>query len=134
MRIQSLQKMCGLTSGSENGRFIMLLNSRRGKYAGNELRTQVETNCYYPFVQNFMHTNGGGRVGTFKGTVRWFNNVKGYGFVSREGGEDVFVHYSSIVSNGYRTLVEGEDVEYDIVEGNHGPQAEHVKRIYRPER
>jgi CspA family cold shock protein len=65
----------------------------------------------------------------FNGVVRWFNNAKGYGFVGREDGPDVFVHYSAILSDGYRTLKEGERVEYDIVQGDHGVQAEHVTRF-----
>ena len=65
----------------------------------------------------------------FAGTVRWFNNAKGYGFLGREGGTDVFVHYSSIQNDGYKSLKEGEPVEFDVVEGEKGPQADHVRRI-----
>ena len=60
------------------------------------------------------------------GVVRWFNNAKGYGFLSRDGGADVFVHYSSIQRDGYKTLKEGEPVEFDIVQGEKGPQADQV--------
>ena len=62
-----------------------------------------------------------------KGTVKWFNSAKGYGFISREGGEDVFVHYQSIVGEGYRTLEEGQTVEFTVGEGQKGPQAQEVK-------
>ncbi len=62
------------------------------------------------------------------GTVKWFNNTKGYGFISRSTGADVFVHYSSIQEAGYRTLREGEKVEFDVKEGPRGPQAENVVR------
>lgn len=61
-----------------------------------------------------------------EGTVKWFNNSKGYGFISREGGEDVFVHYSSIKSEGYRSLEEGQKVEFIIGDGDKGPQAQEV--------
>ena len=65
----------------------------------------------------------------YKGTVKWFNNAKGFGFLGREGGADVFVHYSSIQSDGYKSLKEGDEVEFDIIEGSKGPQADHVVRI-----
>ena len=63
------------------------------------------------------------------GTVKWFNNTKGYGFISQPTGADVFVHYSSIQEKGYRTLREGEQVEFDVKLGPRGPQAEHVVRL-----
>ncbi len=63
------------------------------------------------------------------GTVKWFNNTKGYGFISQPAGADVFVHYSSIMEKGYRTLREGEQVEFDVKLGPRGPQAEHVVRL-----
>jgi CspA family cold shock protein len=62
----------------------------------------------------------------FKGTVKWFDNSKGYGFIGREDGPDVFVHYSAIQVDGYKTLKEGDDVEFDIVPGPKGPQADAV--------
>ncbi len=62
----------------------------------------------------------------YEGPVRWFNNAKGYGFLGRDGGPDVFVHYSAIQSDGYRTLKEGDRVEFDVIEGEKGPQADHV--------
>jgi len=63
-----------------------------------------------------------------QGTVKWFNNTKGYGFIGREDGADVFVHYSAIVGDGYRTLQEGEPVEFEIVQGPKGPQAAKVQK------
>jgi CspA family cold shock protein len=63
------------------------------------------------------------------GTVKWFNNTKGYGFILQQTGADVFVHYSAIQEKGYRTLREGEQVEFDIKMGPRGPQAENVVRL-----
>ncbi|MBX6395051.1 MAG: cold-shock protein [Alicyclobacillaceae bacterium] len=61
-----------------------------------------------------------------QGRVKWFNPDKGYGFISKDDGEDVFVHYSAIQTQGYRTLEEGQLVEFDIVQGARGPQAANV--------
>ena len=60
------------------------------------------------------------------GKVKWFNNAKGYGFIERESGSDVFVHFSAIQGAGFRTLEEGQDVEFEIVDGPKGPQAGNV--------
>jgi cold shock protein len=68
-------------------------------------------------------------VAQYKGKVKWFNNAKGYGFIGREDGPDVFVHYSSIQLDGYKTLKEGDEVEFNIVEGQKGPQADAVVRF-----
>ena len=64
-----------------------------------------------------------------QGIVKWFNNAKGFGFIGRDGGADVFVHYSAIESEGYKTLKEGDEVEFEIVKGDKGPQAANVKVI-----
>ncbi len=61
------------------------------------------------------------------GTVKWFNGAKGFGFLGYAGGNDVFVHYSSIDAEGYRTLREGDAVEFDIIVGDKGPQADKVR-------
>lgn len=63
-----------------------------------------------------------------KGTVKWFNNAKGYGFIGREGGPDVFVHYSAISAEGYKSLQEGDPVEFEIIQGQKGPQAANVSK------
>jgi CspA family cold shock protein len=60
------------------------------------------------------------------GTVKWFNTSKGYGFIGRESGPDVFVHYSAIAGEGFRNLEEGQKVEFDVEQGNKGPQAANV--------
>jgi CspA family cold shock protein len=65
----------------------------------------------------------------FTGKVVWFNNAKGFGFLSREGGPDVFVHYSSIQFDGYKTLKEGDPVEFDVIQGGKGPQADKVVKV-----
>ena len=62
------------------------------------------------------------------GTVKWFNNAKGYGFISRENGEDVFVHHTAIAAEGFRTLNEGERVSFEVVTGPKGLQARNVTR------
>ena len=64
-----------------------------------------------------------------KGTVKWFNNQKGYGFISDEEGKDVFVHYSGLMMDGFKTLDEGAKVEFDVVQGQKGPQAVNVVKI-----
>ncbi|MCT4604885.1 MAG: cold-shock protein [Marinisporobacter sp.] len=63
-----------------------------------------------------------------KGTVKWFNSEKGYGFISRENGDDVFVHFSAITMDGYKTLEEGQAVEFEVVQGEKGPQATNVAK------
>lgn len=64
-----------------------------------------------------------------KGTVKWFNAEKGYGFIETEEGGDVFVHYSAIQTDGFKSLEEGQSVEFDIVEGARGPQAANVVKL-----
>ena len=66
------------------------------------------------------------------GTVKWFNTAKGYGFISREGGKDVFVHYSAIIGDGFRNLEEGQQVEFEIEDTPRGPQAANVTATTPP--
>lgn len=63
------------------------------------------------------------------GKVKWFNAEKGFGFIEREDGDDVFVHFSAIQSDGFKTLDEGQEVEFEVVDGNRGPQASNVTKL-----
>ncbi len=63
---------------------------------------------------------------TVSGTVKWFNESKGFGFIEQQGGPDVFAHFSAIVGDGYKTLAEGQAVEFRITQGQKGPQAENI--------
>ncbi len=67
---------------------------------------------------------------TETGTVKWFNAEKGYGFIARESGDDVFVHHSELRMSGYRTLEEGQKVQFKVVQGQKGPQAQDVDLVY----
>ncbi|MEK6531735.1 MAG: cold-shock protein [Deltaproteobacteria bacterium] len=64
-----------------------------------------------------------------RGKVKWFNDTKGYGFIQQESGEDVFVHYTAITGDGFKTLKEGEEVEFEVTQGPKGPQASNVVRV-----
>ncbi|MEK6814776.1 MAG: cold-shock protein [Nitrospirota bacterium] len=64
-----------------------------------------------------------------RGTVKWFNDAKGFGFIAQEGGKDVFVHFSAIQGDGFKTLVEGDTVEFEETQGPKGPQASNVRKV-----
>lgn len=66
---------------------------------------------------------------SYRGTVKWFNDAKGFGFITQENGEDVFVHYSSIQGEGFKSLAEGQQVEFEIVQGDRGPKATNVVKV-----
>jgi len=68
-------------------------------------------------------------MSTVSGTVKWFNEAKGFGFLEQENGPDVFVHFSSIVADGFKTLAEGQKVEFTVEQGPKGPQASNVKPV-----
>jgi cold shock protein len=84
-----------------------------------------------PAEEAFQSFSATSRKGTLHhmetGTVKWFNDAKGYGFISRQNGEDVFVHFSAIQASGFRSLQEGQQVQFDVVKGPKGWQAENVK-------
>ncbi|HEV7643146.1 MAG TPA: cold shock domain-containing protein [Pyrinomonadaceae bacterium] len=63
------------------------------------------------------------------GQVKWFNNAKGYGFIEQPGDSDIFVHYSAIQGDGYKTLTQGQEVEFEVIKGPKGPQAENVTKV-----
>ena len=76
--------------------------------------------------------NSGAKIATggeMKGIVKWFNNQKGYGFISMDDGTDIFVHYTGLVMEGFKTLDEGQAVEFEIAQGDKGPQAVNVTKI-----
>jgi cold shock protein len=96
-------------------------------YSGSAL---LHTCLHYPPKKSANFKIQGMRVTTMEqGTVKWFNDAKGYGFISRENGEDVFVHFSAIQANGFRSLKEGQPVQFSVVKGPKGWQAENVQPL-----
>jgi len=77
----------------------------------------------HPDTKNIQHEGVGSLA---EGTVKWFSNEKGYGFIEREGGDDVFVHFSAITMDGYKSLTEGQRVSFEVVQGDKGLQASNV--------
>jgi CspA family cold shock protein len=79
--------------------------------------------------QPFVRVKEKEKLSRTTGRVKWFNNTKGYGFIGQDGGADVFVHYSAIQGDGYKTLQEGDLVEFEVTQGQKGPQAEKVTKL-----
>jgi cold shock protein len=84
---------------------------------------------YSTLTQNVSFKGLGGKSNMQNGKVKWFNNEKGFGFIEVEGGDDVFVHFSAIQNEGFKSLEEGQEVSFEIVEGNRGPQAANVVKL-----
>lgn len=95
---------------------------------GSTIRTKFCGLLDPPPFKGDIRKNEGEHVERLKGMVKWFNNAKGYGFLGRDDGPDVFVHYSAITSDGYKSLQEGDKVEFEIVQGQKGPQAANVTK------
>jgi cold shock protein len=89
-----------------------------------ELRSQFDGSVPGPSFHCFK-----GGTPLAQGTVKWFSNEKGYGFITREGGDDVFVHHTAIQTEGYRSLTEGQKVEFEVVQGDKGLQASNVQPV-----
>jgi cold shock protein len=92
------------------------------------LTSKLHPNAGHVLSPRKRRAKEGIEVERLKGTVKWFNNAKGYGFIGRNDGPDVFVHYSAIASEGYKSLQEGDQVEFEITEGQKGPQAANVTK------
>lgn len=95
-------------------------------YSNNVLYLSTYAVVKY-YSMNFFKYFGG--ITMSKGTVKWFSNSKGYGFISDENGKDVFVHYSGLNMEGFKSLEEGQAVEFDVVDGAKGPQATNVTKL-----
>jgi CspA family cold shock protein len=92
--------------------------------------TRLSATCpHYPASSSAYFNKRNTATSMETGTVKWFNDAKGYGFISRQNGEDVFVHFSAIQANGFRSLQEGQQVQFDVVKGPKGWQAENVKGV-----
>jgi CspA family cold shock protein len=80
-------------------------------------------------MRSSQSNNSGGFIVMERGRVKWFNAEKGFGFIERDNGNDVFVHFSAITMDGFKSLEEGSEVEFDVVEGAKGPQAANVSKV-----
>jgi len=92
-------------------------------------KSTVDFVALIPYSVIFDFYYQGGVAVMVKGTVKWFNESKGFGFITKEDGGDVFVHYSAIQGNGFKTLAEGQAVSFEVVDGPKGPKAENVTKI-----
>jgi cold shock protein len=100
------------------------LRSRGRRTGSRPLAGSNQRNVVNDHVNSLM-----GLVGMAQGTVKWFNADKGYGFIAVDGGKDVFVHYSAILADGYRSLEQGQRVEFEVTQSDRGPQAESVRML-----
>lgn len=114
--------------------FVIGLLWKRGPQGRDRKPLRVFLCCQVPSRRDLtpgqspgiLHRKEGEKHMRYTGTVKWFNDAKGYGFIARPEGDDVFVHYSAIQGNGFKTLSEGQSLEFDIVEGPKGKQAANV--------
>ena len=95
------------------------------RYSGSD----IFCDDFIPALQSGIRCKHSGKFCCKAGTVKWFNNQKGYGFISDEEGKDVFVHYSGLNMSGFKSLDEGAEVEFDVTEGAKGPQAINVTKL-----
>jgi len=105
---------------------VIQLGVRRPVAVDVELRAFLSPDCRYARQIANAHERGVTKVSREQGVVKWFNASKGYGFIQRQSGEDVFVHFSAIQMEGYKTLNEGQMVEFEVKQGPKGYQAENV--------
>jgi cold shock protein len=97
--------------------------------SGSQALTQVARKSFW-LSPRFTESLGGFVVmSRISGKVKWFNNSKGYGFIEQPGSSDIFVHYSAIQGDGFKTLEEGQEVEFEVTQGPKGPQAENVMKV-----
>lgn len=92
-------------------------------------KNQSYESCLEEIYFNFVSQARGGNFLMEQGTVKWFNAEKGFGFIERENGDDVFVHFSAVEGEGFKSLEDGQAVEFDVEEGDRGPQAANVRKI-----
>jgi CspA family cold shock protein len=92
-------------------------------------KTELDSGLFQAKVGGSVPSFSARRKGLAEGTVKWFSNEKGYGFIEREGGDDVFVHFSAITMDGYKSLTEGQRVSFEVVQGDKGAQAANVQAI-----
>jgi CspA family cold shock protein len=113
---------CGVCCYDEAARLIAVLLRSSSCLVSSLPALQSRSNCSYTNFEGICITME-------QGTVKWFNDAKGYGFISRQNGEDVFVHYSAIQAGGFRSLQEGQAVQFSVVKGPKGWQAENVQAV-----
>jgi CspA family cold shock protein len=124
-KVDNLANSCIITPVDARQFVLGRQKAARGKYLGHFLYRTDGTRCIPKFLF-YMPIGGTLMSERIQGTVKWFNAEKGYGFLAREGGPDVFVHFSAIEGSGYRSLTEGQQVEFTVEKGPKGLQAANV--------
>src|SRR5205823_90687 len=122
---------CAVRNPDPDERALRIRSSSSGagvrKIDKSQIPAHRKATCMQPLSSKSNH----GGTTMEHGIVKWFNNAKGYGFIGRENGDDVFVHHTGIEGEGYHSLSEGQQVEFEIVQGPKGPQAGNVRLITR---